>query len=224
MKCTKEANEKRLKQLKLFTMNNKFQKIWTILFLTFSLFTISCNLLKPNEEKIDIPEGITEEQLQEARYKYKKENAYKEKYVQQSKTDSATITIFNVINYNIRDNNSNIGDGFDYYIFDIGIDNPTAHTFNIGAFTNSCFLSNENTDTHYSNVGMVLKMYYLQSDSSSIDLDYINRFYMKTMPAKEFYRAKLFAFEVSKEDKSPIIFHYNIGNQPFEYIVREKRY
>ena len=61
-------------------------------------------------------------------------------------------------------------------------------------------------------------MYYLQSDSSEIDMEYTKRFYSDIMPAKEFYRTKLFAFEVSKEAKDPLFFHYSIGSQKFPII------
>jgi hypothetical protein len=64
-------------------------------------------------------------------------------------------------------------------------------------------------------------MYYLQSDSSEIDMEYTKRFYSDIMPAKEFYRTKLFAFEVSKEAKDPLFFHYSIGSQKFTYKVRD---
>jgi hypothetical protein len=67
-------------------------------------------------------------------------------------------------------------------------------------------------------------MYHLQSDSAQIDMEYIKRFYEPTMPAKQFYRGKLFCYEVSKEDKEPLFFRYKIGEQTYEYKVRDKRY
>lgn len=189
------------------------------------LLAASCEFFqKEDPNKITIPEGITQEQLQDERYRFKRDKSYKEKFLYQNKTDSAVITIYNVITYQIKDNQTNIGDGFDYYIFDISVDNPSQSPFNIGAFVKSCYLSNQNPEYIYSNIGFALKMFYLQSDSSSIDMEYTKRFYTNQMPEKEFYRTKLFAFEVSKDDKNPLFFHYNIGNQKYEYKVRDEVY
>jgi hypothetical protein len=55
-------------------------------------------------------------------------------------------------------------------------------------------------------------------------MEYIKRFYTDIMPAKEFYRTKLFAFEVSKTDKDPLFFHYEIGRQKYEFKVRDEIY
>ena len=56
-------------------------KKYYLLFILISVLATSCKFLK-NEDpnKIDIPEDLTEEQLQETRYRYKYENAYKEKF------------------------------------------------------------------------------------------------------------------------------------------------
>lgn len=193
--------------------------------LLFTLLVSACQFLKQEDSnKIDIPEGITEEQLQDARYKYKRDLSYKEKYLYQNKTDSAIITVYNVINYEIKDEVANIGEGYIYYIFDISVDNPTNHDFNIGAFTKSCYLGNNNPIYAYSNVGFALKMYHLQSDSAQIDMEYIKKFYEPTMPAKQFYRGKLFCYEVIKTDKEPLFFRYKIGNQKYEFKVRDEVY
>jgi hypothetical protein len=194
-----------------------------ILFITFA--TSACQFLKLDDpNKIDIPQGVTEEELQDARYKYKRDLSYKEKHIYQNKTTDATITIYNVINYQIKDEIANVGDGFEYLIFDISVDNPTNNTFNISDFSKSCYLGNSTPNFAYSNVGFALKMYHLQSDSAQIDMEYIKRFYEPTMPAKQFYRGKLFCYEVSKEDKEPLFFRYKIGEQTYEYKVRDKRY
>ena len=197
-------------------------KIYPFVFLLLVLTATSCNFFKSkDEDAIDIPKGITAEQLQDTRYKFKRDKSYKQQFLNQQKTDSAVITIYNIINYQIKDDEANIGEGFDYYIFDISVDNPTSQPFHIGNFTKSCYLTNENPEYLYSNVGFALKMYYLQSDSSEIDMEYTKRFYSDIMPAKEFYRTKLFAFEVSKEAKDPLFFHYSIGSQKFTYKVRD---
>ena len=64
-------------------------------------------------------------------------------------------------------------------------------------------------------------MYYLQSDSSEMDMDYMKRFYANQMPPKEFYRTRMFAFEVSKDDRNPLYFRYKIGDQLYSYKVRD---
>ncbi len=196
---------------------------YTFLFICFITFTTGCEFFKKEDpNKIEIPEGVTQEQLQDARYKFKRDKSYNQKYLYQNKTDSAIITIYNVITYNIKDDDgSNIGEGYNYYIFDISVDNPNKQPFNIGSFTKRCYLTNQNPAYLYSNVSFALKMYYLQSDSSEIDMEYTKRFYSDIMPEKEFYRTKLFAFEVSKDDKDPLFFHYSIGNQKFEFKVRD---
>ncbi len=193
------------------------------IFLVF-VFT-SCEFFKNEDENtIEIPKGITQEQLQDARYKFKRDKSYNQKYLYQNKTDSATITIYDIINYQMKDDGANVGEGYNYYIFDISVDNPTNYPFNIGSFTKSCYLTNQNPIYLYSNVGFALKMYFIQSDSSEIDMEYIKRFYTDIMPAKEFYRTKLFAFEVSKTDKDPLFFHYAIGSQKYEFKVRDEIY
>jgi hypothetical protein len=188
-------------------------------------FLSSCDFFKTKDENyIEIPEGITDEQLQEQRYTYKRDISYKEKFLHQSKADSAVVTIYNVINYQVKDETENISDGFSYYIFDLSVDNFTGQPFNIAGFTRSCYLSNSDATFAYSNVGYALKMYFLQSDSTELDMPYLSKFFQETMPAKEFYRTKIFAYEVSKQDKEPLIFHYRIGNQKFEYQIRAKQY
>lgn len=195
-----------------------------IFFILIALIA-SCKFLEPDDpNKVDIPEGITEEQLQDARYKYKRDLSYKEKFLYQNKTDSAIITIFDVIRYQIKDEISSIGEGYTYYIFDISVDNPTMHDFNIGAFTKSCYLGNNTPTYAYSNIGFALKMYHLQSDSSQIDMEYIKKFYEPTMPAKQFYRGKIFCYEVIDTDKNPLYFRYKIGSRIYEYKVRDVVY
>lgn len=181
----------------------------------------SCELLKPKEEKIDIPEGITLEQLQETRYKYKTESAYKDSYLFQNKNEQAVITLFNVIKYHIRDNSKNVGDNFDYYVMDIGVDNPSKQAFKINAFTKSCYLSNSDSTWKYNHLESVLKIYYLQTDSSGVDTSYMNRFYRDVLAPRDFIRTKLFAFEVPKEDENPLFFHYSLGNQNYSLNVRK---
>jgi hypothetical protein len=197
-------------------------KKYYLLFILISVLATSCKFLK-NEDpnKIDIPEDLTEEQLQETRYRYKYENAYKEKFIYQNKTDSAIITIYNVINYEIKDEVANVGDGYTYYIIDISVDNPAKQEFNISTFTKSCYLGNNKPDYAYSNVGFALKMYHLQSDSAQIDMNYISKFYEPTMPAKQFYRGKLFCYEVSKTDKEPLFFRYKIAGKQYEFKIRD---
>jgi hypothetical protein len=179
--------------------------------------------LEKDETKIEIPEG-TEEQLQEQRYQYKHSNAYKEQFLHQEKTPDVLVTLFNVINYQIKDESGNIGEGYNYYIIDLGIDNFNTKPFPIAAFTKSCHLTTSDPTYLFSNVGFALKMYSLQTDSSEMDLSYVKRFYQDTMPGKEFYRAKLFAYEVSKEEKDALYFRYTVGNQKYEYKVRDKQY
>lgn len=197
-------------------MKNKFIYLLIILMLT-----ISCEFFRETENELQIPKEIPQDQLQETRYNFKKDKSYKEKYLTQNKSDSAIITIYNIINYEIKDDGTSIGEGFKYYIFDISVDNFTNQPFSIGAFTRSCHLTNEDPTYLYSNVGFALKMYHLQSDSTQINMEYTNRFYADTMEPKEFYRTKLFAYEISIDDKNPLIFHYRIGNQKFEYKVRD---
>lgn len=196
-----------------------------LLFIFLTILISSCEFFKKEDENaIEIPKGITEEQLQDTRYKFKRDKSYNQKYLYQNKTDSAIVTIYDVINYQIKDDNgSNIGEGYNYYVFDISVDNPTNYPFNIGSFTKSCYLTNQNPIYLYSNVGFALKMFYLQSDSSEIDMEYTKRFYMDAMPAKEFYRTKLFAFEVSKTDKDALFFHYAIGSRKYEFKVRDEQ-
>jgi len=208
--------------LKIQSMkNHKIYLIPVVLFLFY--LTTSCQLLSNNtEDKIELPTEISQEQLQHMRYTFKRDKAYKQKFLYQEKTDAAIVTIYNVINYQIKDNqSSNIGEGFEYLIFDISIDNPTSQPFNIDDFTKSCRLTNADSNYLYSNIGFALKMFYLQSDSAEIDLEYTKRFYQKQMPPKEFYRSRLFAFEVSKDDKNPLYFRYNIFNKQFIFKVRE---
>lgn len=202
-------------------INHKIYSLTVVLF--FMLLTTSCQLLSNKaEDKIELPTELSQEQLQNMRYTFKRDKAYKQKFLYQEKTDAAIVTIYNVINYQIKDNQSiNIGEGFEYLIFDISIDNPTSQPFNIDDFTKSCRLSNADSNYLYSNIGFALKMYYLQSDSAEIDLEYTKRFYQKQMPPKEFYRSRLFAFEVSKDDKNPLYFRYNIFNKQFTFKVRE---
>lgn len=215
-----EENKKKLEKMK--TKSNNI--LLRILFFCCSVvgLTTSCDYFKSqNENEIHIPEDLTEEQLQEQRYTYKRDRSYKEKFLHQTKTDSVIITIFNITNYQIKDNDVNIGEGYNYYIFDIAVDNFTNSKFNIGNFTKSCNLGNAEPGFAYSNVSYALKMYYLQSDSLEFDIDYMKRFYLNEMPEKEFYRTKLFAFEVSKSSKDPLFFRYKIANQKFEYQMRE---
>lgn len=197
------------------------------LLLTLFTFVVtsSCDLFKTKDENyVDIPEGLTEEQLQEQRYTYKRDKSYREKFLQQSKTDSAIVTIYNIIDYKVKDETENISEGFSYLIVDLSIDNFTNQPFNLSGFIKSCHLSNSDPEFAYSNVSYALKMYHLQSDSAEIDMSNIQKFFQEVMPPKEFYRAKLFAYEVSRDDKEPLFFNYRIGNQKFEYKVRDKQY
>ncbi|MDB5228866.1 MAG: hypothetical protein JWN78_3059 [Bacteroidota bacterium] len=194
-----------------------------LLLITLTLFISSCKYFEKNEGEIHIPEGITEQQLQEQRYKYKTENAYKEEFIHQDKTDSVTVTVFNAITYQMKDDGTSIGEGYDYYIMDIGVENFSYHPFRVGAFTKSCHLTTSDPKYLFSNVSFALKMYFLQSDSAEIDMSYIKKFYLDTMAPKDFYRAKVFAYEVSKEEKDALFFHYTIGNQKFEVKVRDKQ-
>lgn len=200
------------------------KKYYPAIYLLLALCLGGCTNFGKKEGEIQIPEGITEEQLQEQRYDFKHNKAYKESFLHQDNTDSAIITIFNVVKYQIRDDEANIGEGFDYYIFDIGVDNFMHQPFSIGAFTRSCNLSTSDTSYHFSNVGFALKMYSLQTDSSEIDMEHIKKFYQPQMPAREYYRAKLFAYEVSRDEKDALIFHYKIGNRSYNYTVRGKQY
>lgn len=217
-----KAAEENLKKLQMKI------KITHSFFLVFTIFLLSaCQLFQnaENEDNLDEPKNLSEEQLQDIRYKFKRDKSYKQKSLYQNKTDSVVITIYNVIPYQVRDEQvSNIGEGFIYYIFDISVDNPTNKPFNIENFSKSCRLTNDNPDYLYSNIGYALKMFYLQSDSAEIDMEYTKRFYLSLMPPKEFYRTRLFAFEVSKDDKNPLYFRYNIGNQTYSYKVRDKQY
>jgi hypothetical protein len=62
--------------------------------LLFVLVTTSCEFFKSkDEDAIDIPKGITAEQLQDTRYKFKRDKSYKQQFLNQQKTDSAVITI-----------------------------------------------------------------------------------------------------------------------------------
>ena len=49
----------------------------------------------------------------------------------------------------------------------------------------------------------------------------MKRFYANQMPPKEFYRTRMFAFEVSKDDRNPLYFRYKIGDQLYSYKVRD---
>lgn len=198
-------------------------KKYNLFYICLILFTTySCKFFESEDsDKIVIPEGVTEEQLENARYTYKRDNAYKEKPIYQNKTSSVIVSIFNVINYQIKDEVANIGEGYNYYIFDIAVDNPTDKEFNIGAFTKSCYLGNDTPNYAYSNVSYALKMYHLQSDSAQIDLNHINKFYQETMPRKQFYRDKLFCYEVSKEDRGSLYFRYKIDGKEYEYKFRD---
>lgn len=192
--------------------------------LCLSLFA-SCDLFKEEEqETITIDPNITEEQLQDSRYQFKKEQAYKEKFLHQTKTEQATITIHNVIPYRIQDEGTNIGEGFTYYIFDISIDNFSAQSYPIGDFTKSCSLGNGEPDYAFSNVGFALKMYYLQSDSAETQMPFVEKFYQANMPPHEFYRAKIFAYEVSDDNKTPLIFHFRSGGKTYDFTVKDKSY
>ncbi len=197
--------------------------IYLFILLAVLLFS-ACEFFQKKTDKIVIPEDKTEEQLEAERYSHKKETTYKDKFIYQNKTDSLTVTVFNVIDYKIRDDGTNIGDGYVYYIFDIAVDNPGKQPFNIGAFTRSCHLTNEDPNHSYSNIGFALKMYHLQSDSAEIDMEYTKRFYLNSMPPKELYRTKLFAFEVSKDDKSPLFLRYTISGRPYEMKIRDQQY
>jgi len=217
-----------MKYTKVHAANQKKQQMKSNIYIVTAIILIilsatSCQLFNKHDEGyIDIPTNLTQEKLQDMRYKYKRDKSYQQTFLYQNKTSSAIVTIYKVISYQIKDEQaSNIGEGFDYYIFDISVDNPNSRSFNIGNFSKSCRLTNEDPQYMYSNVGFALKIFYLQSDSSEIDMEYTKRFYLEQMPAKEFYRTRLFAFEVSKDDKNALYFRYNIGSQQYAYKVRD---
>lgn len=44
------------------------------------------------------------------------------------------------------------------------------------------------------------------------------------MPPKQIYRGKVFAYEVSKQDKNALFFHFTINGKEFVYKVKDKDY
>lgn len=196
---------------------------YKFLFMISIMLVCACEFIKPKNDKIEIREGITMEQLQEERYTFKTEQAYKNHFVHQTKNDNVIVTIFNVIKYNIRDDEmmNSASEDFDYYIFDIGLDNPSTKPFNALAFTKSCMLTNENPSNQYASLNYVFNMYNLQTDSAQVDTTYLHRFMNNAMPGRDFIRAKMFAFEVMKEDKSALYFRYKIDNKDYAYKVRD---
>jgi hypothetical protein len=193
---------------------------YTLFFIT--LFLNSCQLFN-KENPDDIPAEVSEDVLQAQRYSYKKDLLRKEKSVFDAKTDQVEVKIHNVINYNIIDDaNSNVGEGFTYYIIDLSVDNFSNAPFDILKFTSSCHLTNEDPKFAYSNVAYVLKMYSLQTDSLETDVNYLKNFLSDEMPPKQIYRGKVFAYEVSKQDKNALFFHFTINGKEFQYKIKEK--
>ncbi len=193
------------------------------LLLLISLFN-ACNLFQNNNNnRIDLQEGMTDEQLEAQRYAHKIKNAYKDKHLYQQQTDNILITLFNVITYQIKEEGPGIGDGFTYYIIDLGIENKSETPFDIATFTKNCKLSTSDSSYLFSNVSFALNMYSLQTDSSALDSSYIQNFHKDNMPSKEFYRAKLFAYEVSNTEKDALFFRYNVGNKKHEFKIRDKQ-
>jgi hypothetical protein len=178
-------------------------------------------LFEDNNNKINIPEGITEEELEAQRYAHKMKMAYKDKYLYQQKADDMVVTLFNVIPYQIKEEGPGIGDGFIYYIIDIGLENKSNTTFNTETFTKSCHLTTTDSTYRFSNFSSVLKMYSIQTDSSELDDSNNQNFYKDNMPPKEFYRAKLLAYEVSLEEKDALYFQFMIGNKNYRFKIRD---
>lgn len=194
-----------------------------ILFSVSILFT-SCELFN-KENPDEIPAEVSDDVLQTQRYAYKKDLLKKENVLFDAKTDQVEVKIHNVINYTIIDDaSSNVGDGFIYYIIDLSVDNFSNSPFDIQKFTSSCHLTNEDPKFAYSNVAYVLKMYSLQKDSLEADVNYLKNFFSDDMPAKQIYRGKVFAYEVSKQDKNALFFHFAINDKPFEYQIKQKDY
>src|SRR6478752_1228163 len=91
--------------------------------LLFAALTTSCKYFENHEGEVKIP-NLSEEELQDQRYKTKRDNNYKDEFLHQDKTENAIVTIFNVFPYQIRDEAANIGEGFSYMIVDLAVDNP----------------------------------------------------------------------------------------------------
>lgn len=198
----------------------------THLYLLFyiSIFFSSCQFFN-KENADDIPAEVSEDVLQAQRYSYKKDLLKKANVLFDAKTEQVEVKIHNVINYTIIDDaNSNIGDGFIYYIIDLSVDNFSNSSFDIQKFTSSCHLTNEDPTFAYANVAYVLKMYSLQTDSLETDVSYLKNFLSDEMPPKQIYRGKVFAYEVSKQDKNALFFHFTINGKEFHYQIKEKNF
>lgn len=199
-------------------------KKYFYLLISISVLFTSCQFFK-NEVADEMPKEISQEELAVQRYKAKKDLLTKTPKLFQTKTSTVDVSINNVIPYSIIDDpNSNIGDGFIYYILDIAIDNHSNEPFDIRNFIASCHLTNEDPTKAYANVGYVLKMYSLQTDSLENDETYLKRFYKDELAAKDVIKGKVFAYEVSKDDKSELIFHYKINEQNYKHSIREKQF
>ncbi len=208
-------------------MNKLHKKFgFLVISLGFIVSLPSCKYIGLKDPyKVEIPDTrITPEQAHEERYGNKINENRKSEFLHQTKDDGVTFTLFNVIKYNIVDQETNVGEGFDYYILDIGIDNSNHQAFDISRFTSSCHLSNEDSSFSYTNIPNILKMYSLQRDSSEMDIEAVKNFLNDTMPGRDFYRAKLLAYEVSAEDKNPLIFHYTIHGKKYAYPIRDRQY
>ena len=198
----------------------------THLYLLFyiSILFSSCQFFN-KENADDIPAEVSEDVLQAQRYSYKKDLLKKANVLFDAKTEQVEVKIHNVINYTIIDDaNSNVGDGFIYYIIDLSVDNFSNSPFDIQKFTSSCHLTNEDPTFAYANVAYVLKMYSLQTDSLESDVSYLKNFLSDEMPAKQIYRGKVFAYEVSKQDKNALFFHFTINGKEFHYQIKEKNF
>ncbi|MFN8283526.1 MAG: hypothetical protein U0U67_09950 [Chitinophagales bacterium] len=199
------------------------KKHFYLLFSISVLFT-SCSFFN-KETPDDIPAEVSEDVLQAQRYAYKKDLLKKEKSLFDAKSEQVEVKIHNVITYNIIDDaNANIGDGFIYYIVDLSVDNFSNTPFDIQKFTSSCHLTNEDPKFAYANVAYILKMYSLQTDSLETDVNYLKNFLSDEMPPKQIYRGKVFAYEVSKQDKNALFFHFTINGKEFVYKVKDKDY
>ncbi|MBK6273572.1 MAG: hypothetical protein IPF58_02250 [Saprospirales bacterium] len=65
-------------------------------------------------------------------------------------------------------------------------------------------------------------MYSLQTDSLETDVSYLKNFLSDEMPPKQIYRGKLFAYEVSKQDKNAFDFHFQNQRQNFNSKLKKK--
>jgi hypothetical protein len=211
------ANKKQNCRMKM----NRHHKL-VILLISWSLLPLSCKYFGLNDPyKIEMPENrISPEQAHEEKYENAINESHKFQPLTETKTEDVRFILYNAIKYNIIDPETNVGEGFDYYIMDIGIDNFSKNAFNIREFTNSCKLTNDTPDFAYQNIPNILKMYALQRDSTELDFQAVRNFTYDTIPGRTYCRAKLFAYEVSTDDKSPLYFHYKLNGKEYKYEIR----